>query len=182
MSKLSKAFQLRYMIYQTKLADILAIEAIVPTLKGNAVIPHISMTLYRLVQFTIAVIAIHLELVGFHRSRLCPLYPVSQARERSYWAIGVKRSHQNQDKHIIFLLQIKKNAKAGVYRLRPNCSKGKPLGFTPKGIFDNYRRHTYLLLFRAFIRRVRNAIVRNCFIIAHLPVRENKKSGSGSAD
>jgi len=29
-----------------------------------------------------------------------------------------------------------KNAKAGVYRLRPNCSKGKPWGFTPKGIFD----------------------------------------------
>ena len=29
-------------------------------------------------------------------------------------------------------------AKAWVYRLRPNCSKRKRLGFTPKGIFDNF--------------------------------------------
>ena len=66
MSKLEKPFQLRYMIYQPKLADILAIDGIVPTLKRNAVIPHMSVSVYGLVQFTIAVIAIQLELVGLH--------------------------------------------------------------------------------------------------------------------
>ena len=66
MSKLGKSFQLRYMIYQPKLADILTIDGIVPTLKRNAVIPDMSMTVYRLVQFTIPVIAIQFELVGFH--------------------------------------------------------------------------------------------------------------------
>ena len=66
MSKLGKPLQLRYMIYQPKLADILAIDGIVPTLKGNAVIPHMSMTVYGLVQFTIPVITIQLEFVGFH--------------------------------------------------------------------------------------------------------------------
>ena len=90
------------MIYQPKLADILAIDRIVTTLKRDTVIPHISMTVYRLVQLTIPVIAIHFELVGFHRSRLCPLHPVSQGNQRPYWAIGVKPSHQTQDKHIIF--------------------------------------------------------------------------------
>ena len=74
------------MIYQTKLADILALDGIVPTLKGNAVIPHRSMTVYCLVQLTITVIAIHLKLVGFHGSGLCPLDPVSQGSERPYWA------------------------------------------------------------------------------------------------
>ena len=54
------------MVYQSKLADILAIYRIVTTLKRNAVIPHMSMTIYGLVQFTIAVIAIQFELVGFH--------------------------------------------------------------------------------------------------------------------
>jgi hypothetical protein len=54
------------MIYQPKLADILAIDGIVPTLKRNAVIPHMSVSVYGLVQFTIAVIAIQLELVGLH--------------------------------------------------------------------------------------------------------------------
>ena len=102
MGKLGESFQLRYMIYQTKLADILAIDSIVPTLKPNAVIPHISMTVYGLVQLTIPVIAIHLELVGFHRSGLCPLYPISQGNQRPYRAIGGKLSHQTQDKHIIF--------------------------------------------------------------------------------
>ena len=66
MSKLGKSLQLRYMIYQPKLADIFAIDGIVPTLKRNAVIPDMSMTVYRLVQFTIPVIRIQLELVGFH--------------------------------------------------------------------------------------------------------------------
>ena len=55
------------MIYQPKLADIFAIDSGVATLKGNAVIPDVSMTIYRLMQFTIALIAIQLELVSFHR-------------------------------------------------------------------------------------------------------------------
>ena len=54
------------MIYQPKLADILAIDTIVSPLKTNAVIPDMSVSIYRLVQLTIAVIAIQLELVGFH--------------------------------------------------------------------------------------------------------------------
>ena len=53
------------MIYQPKLADIFAIDSVVATLKGNAVIPDVSMTIYRLMQFTIAVIRIQLELVKF---------------------------------------------------------------------------------------------------------------------
>ena len=48
------------------LADIFAIEGIVPSLKRNAMIPDRSVTVYRLVQFTIAVIRIQFELVGLH--------------------------------------------------------------------------------------------------------------------
>ncbi len=66
MGKALGSFQFRYMIYQPKLADILAIDGIVPTLKRNAVISHMSMTAYGLVQFTIAMITIQLEFVDFH--------------------------------------------------------------------------------------------------------------------
>ena len=96
MRKLGEAFQLRYMIYQPKLADILAIDAIVPTLKGNAVIPHRSMTVYRLVQLNITVITIHLELVGFHQGLSvwisCPGY--WRVGGKPYRAIGVAFSHK----------------------------------------------------------------------------------------
>ena len=61
------------MIYQSKLADILAIDTVVPTLETHTMIPYMSVSIYRLVQLTIPVMAIHLELVGFHRSGLCPL-------------------------------------------------------------------------------------------------------------
>ena len=66
MGKPRQSFQLRDVIYQSKLADIFAIDCVVPTLKRNAMIPHISMTVYGLVQLTITVITIQLELVGFH--------------------------------------------------------------------------------------------------------------------
>ena len=66
MGKALGMFQLRYMIYQPKFADILAIDAIVTTLKRDATIPHRSVSVYRLVQLTIAVITIQLEPVGFH--------------------------------------------------------------------------------------------------------------------
>ena len=66
MGKLGESFQLRYMIYQTKLADILAIDTIVATLERDTMIPDVSVSIYRFVQFTIPVIAIQLELVGFH--------------------------------------------------------------------------------------------------------------------
>ena len=54
------------MVYQPKLADMFTIDSVVPTLKRNAMIPHFGVSVYRLVQLTITVIAIHLELVGFH--------------------------------------------------------------------------------------------------------------------
>ena len=66
MFKALGSFEFRDMVYQSKLADIFAIDCIVPTLKRNAVIPHMSVSVYGLVQFTIAVIAIQLELVGLH--------------------------------------------------------------------------------------------------------------------
>ena len=54
------------MVYQPKLADMFTIDNVVTTLKGNAMIPHVSVSVYSLVQLTITVIAIQLELVGFH--------------------------------------------------------------------------------------------------------------------
>ena len=66
MGKLRKSFQLRYMVNQPKLADIFAVNRIVSTLERNAMIPNVCMTIYGLVQLTIAVIGIQLELVGFH--------------------------------------------------------------------------------------------------------------------
>ena len=98
MGKPGQPFQFRDMIYQPKPADILTIEGIVPTLESNTMIPYMSVSTYALVQLTIPVIAIHLELVGFHRSGLCPLYPVSQGSGRPYRAIEVKLSHETQDK------------------------------------------------------------------------------------
>ena len=75
--ELRQTFQVRYMIYQPKLADIFAVDAIVSPLNGNAVIPHMSVSIYRLVQLTITVIGIHLELVGFHHGLSFRLsYPV----------------------------------------------------------------------------------------------------------
>ena len=59
-------FQFRGMVYQSKLANILTIDGIVPSLKGNTMIPDMSMSVYGLVQFTIPVIAIQFELVGLH--------------------------------------------------------------------------------------------------------------------
>ena len=54
------------MVYQPELADIFAIDGIVPSLERDAIIPDVSMTIYRLMQLTIAVIGIQLKLVGFH--------------------------------------------------------------------------------------------------------------------
>ena len=66
MGKLRQPFQLGEVVYQSKLADIFAIDYIVTTLKGNAVIPDVGMTVYGLVQLTIPVIAVQLKLVGLH--------------------------------------------------------------------------------------------------------------------
>ncbi len=57
------------MIYQSKLTDIFAIDSIVATLKGDAMIPYMRVAVYSFVQlaFTVPVpilsgMAIHLEL------------------------------------------------------------------------------------------------------------------------
>ena len=70
MGKSVGSLQFGDMVYQPELADILAVNCIVPTLNRNAMIPDMSMTVYRLVQFTITVIRIQLELVGFHGMQL----------------------------------------------------------------------------------------------------------------
>ena len=67
MGKSVGSLQFGDMVYQPELADIFAIDSVVATLKGNAVIPDVSMTIYRLMQLTITVIGIQLELVSFHR-------------------------------------------------------------------------------------------------------------------
>ena len=54
------------MVNQPKPADIFTVAGIVATLKGYAMIPYMSVSVYGLVQLTIAVISIHFELVGFH--------------------------------------------------------------------------------------------------------------------
>ena len=66
MSKSVCSLQSRDMVYQPELADIFAIDGIVPSLERDAMIPDVSMTIYRLMQLTIAVIGIQLKLVGFH--------------------------------------------------------------------------------------------------------------------
>ena len=61
------------------LSRILAKDTVVPTTQGNKVIPYVSMAINRLLQFTIAVIAIQFELVGFHEGIAFWLsYPVSK--------------------------------------------------------------------------------------------------------
>ena len=55
------------MPHQPKLADIFAAHSIVATLECDAVIPHMHVSIYRLMQLAVAVIGIQLELVGFHQ-------------------------------------------------------------------------------------------------------------------
>ena len=66
MGKSVGSFQFGDMVYQPELADIFAIDGIVPSLERDAMIPDVSMTIYRLMQLTIAVIGMQLKLVGFH--------------------------------------------------------------------------------------------------------------------
>ena len=66
MGKPRQPLQFRDMVYQSKLADIVAVDPIVATLERNAMIPDRSVSFYRFMQITIAVIGIHFELVGFH--------------------------------------------------------------------------------------------------------------------
>ncbi len=66
MGKSVGSLQFGDMVYQPDLADIFAIDAIVTSLKRNTMIPDVSMTIYRLMQLTIAVIGIQLKLVGCH--------------------------------------------------------------------------------------------------------------------
>ena len=66
MGKSVGSLQFGDMVNQPELADIFTIDGIVPSLEGNTMIPHLSMTIYRFMQFTIPVIGIQLKLVGFH--------------------------------------------------------------------------------------------------------------------
>ena len=66
MGKPRQTFEFREVVYQSKLANILTIDCIVLSLKGNTMIPDMSVSVYGLVQFTITVIGIQLELVGLH--------------------------------------------------------------------------------------------------------------------
>lgn len=66
MGKSVGSLQFGDMVYQPDLADIFAIDGIVPSLKRNTMIPDVSMTSYRLMQLTIAVTGIQLKLIGFH--------------------------------------------------------------------------------------------------------------------
>ncbi len=67
------------MIHQPKLGDILAIDGIVTTLQRDTMIPDRSVSLYGLVQLTIAVIRIQFELVGVQgRLAFWLSYPVSK--------------------------------------------------------------------------------------------------------
>ena len=86
------------MVYESKLADIFAVDSIVPSLDGNAMIPHLSMTVYRLVQFTVAVIRIQLKLVGFHEVSLLAFMSASMDCEGPYRAVGLKHPHESKDK------------------------------------------------------------------------------------
>ena len=70
MGKAVCSLQFGDMGYQPELADIVAIDGIVPSLERDAMIPDVSMTIYRLMQLTIAVIGIQLKLVGFHYGEL----------------------------------------------------------------------------------------------------------------
>jgi hypothetical protein len=45
-------------------------DSVVSVIQSNEVISHLSMAIYCFVQFTITVIAIHLEFVGFHGIQL----------------------------------------------------------------------------------------------------------------
>ena len=78
MGKSVGSLQFGDMDYQPELADIFTIDSVVPTLKRDTVIPDVTVSVYRLVQFTIAVITIQLELVGFHQGLSfwlsCPCY------------------------------------------------------------------------------------------------------------
>ena len=66
MSKLRQPLEFRNVIDESKLGDILAIDAVVSTLEGDTVIPDVSVSIYYFIQLTIPVIRIQLEFVGFH--------------------------------------------------------------------------------------------------------------------
>ena len=56
-------------------ARILPIDSMVSATQGYKVIPDMSMAVNRLLQFTIAMIAIHFELVGFHGISFLAIIP-----------------------------------------------------------------------------------------------------------
>ena len=66
MGKSGAPFQLGQVPHQGFFARIFTIDSVVPTTQRHKVIPYFSMAINRLMQLTIPVIAIHLELVGFH--------------------------------------------------------------------------------------------------------------------
>ena len=69
MSEPRHPLQFRDMVYQSKLADIFAVDAVIATLERDAMIPDRCVSFYLLMQISITVIGIHLELVGFHQPK-----------------------------------------------------------------------------------------------------------------
>ena len=104
MSKSGEPFQLCQVPHQCFFARIFAVDTIVPTTQRHKVIPHVSMAIYRFLQFTIPVIAIYFELVGFH-GIVCLSYPV-QGVWKAPPGGGVNLSHERQNKYTRFHLQI----------------------------------------------------------------------------
>ena len=58
MGKPRQTFKFRDMVYQSKLTDIFAIDCIVPSLECDAMIPDRTVSVYRFMQISIAVVAI----------------------------------------------------------------------------------------------------------------------------
>ena len=107
MGKSVGSLQFGDMVYQPELADILAIDGIVPSLKGDAVIPDRSVSFYRLMQITIAVIGIQFELVGFHGIWLSGFHVLFRRLWEAPPCGGAESPHESREYYTMFCLQIK---------------------------------------------------------------------------
>ena len=88
--------------HQPKLTDIFAAQSIVATLERDTVIPDRSMSVYRLMQFAVAVIGIQLELVGCHGVGFLAFISYSAGCGRHHLAVVRNSPHESHHNYIMF--------------------------------------------------------------------------------
>ena len=95
-------FQFTDMLHQPKLADVFTEHRKVATLERDAMIPHRSVSFYRLMQLTIAVIGIQFELVGFHGVGFLAFISYSKGWGGHHQAVARNSPHESHYNYIMF--------------------------------------------------------------------------------